>query len=136
MRASQRRGRVGRGEIDFMAMVVAKLQQRGTDLEALGALHEPPPIGAAAKFAVGDDLEPGPLLHADRGAHAVVLDADEFILADLVAGAAAECLAQRRRAQKASDVIGAKRRAAVRATCSCLVAPSLAASVYSSIGRI
>ena len=95
-------------------MVVAKLQQRGTHLEALGALHEPPPIGAAAEFAVGDDLEPGPLLHAHGGAHAVILDADEFILADLVAGAAAECLAQRGRAQKATDVIGAKRRAAVR----------------------
>jgi hypothetical protein len=114
MRAPQRRRRVGRGEIDFMAMVVAKLEQRVAHLEALGALHEPPPIGTAAKLPVGDDLEPGFLLHADRVAHAVVLYAGELVFADLAAGAAAEGLAQRRRAQQASDVVGAKRRTAVR----------------------
>ena len=120
MRASQRCRRVGRGEIDFMAMVVAKLEQRGADLEALGALHEAPPIGTAAKFPVGNDLKPGLLLHADRGTHAVVLNADELVFADLAAGAAAECLAQPRRAQQASDVVGAKRWTAVRTACSCL----------------
>ena len=121
------RGRVGRGEIDLVAVVVAKLEQRGAHLEALGALHEPAPIGAAAELAVGHDLEPDLLLHADGVADAVILDAHELVVADLVAGVAAEGLAQRRRPQQASDVIGAKRRAAVRATCSCFVAPSLAA---------
>ena len=96
-------------------MIIAKLQQRRTHLETFGALHEPPPVGAAAKLAVGDDLEPGRLLHADRVAHAIVLDAHEFIRADLVAGAATECLAQCRWTQQATDVVGAKRRAAVRA---------------------
>src|SRR3954451_25033216 len=114
MRATQGCRRVGRGEIDFMAMVVAKLEQRGADLQALGALHEAPPIGTAAKLPIGDDLKTGLLLHANRGAHAVVLNADELVLADLAAGAAAERLAQRRRAQQAADVIGTKRRTAVR----------------------
>ncbi len=114
MRAPHRCRRVGSGEIDFMAMVVAKLEQRGADLEALGALHEAPPIGTATKLPVGDDLEPGLLLHADRGTYAVVLNTGELVLADLAAGAATECLAQRRRAQQASDVVGAKWRTAVR----------------------
>ena len=60
------RCRIGRGEIDLVALVVAKLEQRAAHLEALDALDEPAPVGAAAEFAVGHDLEADLLLHAHR----------------------------------------------------------------------
>ena len=113
--APQRRGRIGRGEIDLVAAVVAKLEQRRAHLEALRAFHEAAPIGAAAELAVGHDRKPDLLLHVNGLAHAIVLDARELGLADLVAGMAPERLPQRRRPQQAADVVGAKRRAAVRA---------------------
>ena len=95
-------------------MVVAELEQRGAHLEALRALDEAAPIGAAAEFAVGHDLEPDLLLHVDGVADAIVLDARELAVADLLAGMAPERLPQCRRPQQAADVIGAKRRTAVR----------------------
>src|SRR5215467_2197810 len=72
------------------AVVVAEFEQRRADLQALGAFHEPAPIGAAAKLAVGRDFEPDLFLHADRGADAVVLNARELVVRDLVAGVAPE----------------------------------------------
>ena len=113
MRASQGRGRVGRGEIDLVAMVVAKLQQRGTDLEALGALHEPPPIGAAAEFAIAHHLEPDLLLHREDVADALVLQLAELGIADFPGGMPAERLPQRGGAQQAADMIGTERRTAL-----------------------
>ena len=98
-----------------MAVVVAKLEQRIADLQALRALDEAAPIGAAAEFAVGHDLEPDLLLHMDGVADAIVLDARELAVADLLAGMLLGRLAAAaRRPQQAADMIGAKRRTAVR----------------------
>src|SRR5262249_61420419 len=114
-RAPNRRRGVGRGEVDLAAVVVAEFEQRRADLQALGAFHEPAPIRAAAKLAVGRDFQPNLFLHTDRGADAVVLNARELVVCDLVAGAAPERLAQRLWSQQAAHVIGAKRRGTHRA---------------------
>src|SRR5262249_57735070 len=109
------RGRIGRGEIELVAAVVAELEQRGADLEPLGALDQPAPIGAAAELAVGDDRKPDLLLHAHRGADAVVRYARELAVVDLADGMAPKALPQRGRPQHAADVVGPERREARRA---------------------
>ena len=73
-RASHLRRRVRRRELHLVAVVVAELEQRRPDDEARGTLHEPAPIGAAAKFAVGHDLQADLFLHAHGFADALVLD--------------------------------------------------------------
>ena len=89
------------------------LERGGLDGEALGALDEAPPVGAAAEFAVGYHLEPDLLLHRKDVADALVLQFAEFGVANLLGGMAAEGLPQRGGAQQAADVIGAERRSAL-----------------------
>ncbi len=96
-----------------MALVVAKLEDRGLDHEAVDALDEAPPIGAAAEFAVGDDLEPDLLLHLHHVADAGVLDLREFGIVDSLAHVIAKRLTQGLRAQQASHMIGTEWRAAL-----------------------
>jgi hypothetical protein len=93
MRAPNRRRRVGRGEMKLVAVVIAEFEQRRADLQALGSLHEPAPIGPAAKLPVGRDFESDLFLHAHGGADALVLNARELVVSDLVAGTAPERLA-------------------------------------------
>jgi hypothetical protein len=119
-----------------VAVVVAKLEQRRAHLQTLGALDEPPPIGAAAELAVGDDPEPDLLLHANSIADALVLDTRELTVRDLAAGVAPERLAQRRRPQQASHMIGADRRAAVLGGWSSRRSPGGSDVTYRPIGRI
>jgi hypothetical protein len=94
MCAPNHRRRIGRGEIDLVALVIAKFEQRGPNLQTLGALHETPPIGAAPEFPVGRHFKPDLFLHAHRRADAVILDALELVVSDLICGMAAEGLAQ------------------------------------------
>ena len=65
-------------------------------LEAFGALDEAAPVGAAAEFAVGHDLEADLLLHGDDVADALILHFVELGVADLLGGVPAKRLAQRR----------------------------------------
>ena len=103
---------VGRRELDLVAGVVAEFERGGLDGEAVGALDEAPPIGAAAEFSVGHDLEADLLLHGEDVADALILQFAELGVADLPGGMAAEGLPQRGGAQQAADVIGAERRSA------------------------
>src|SRR5215472_7136970 len=105
--------RIGRREIDLVALIIAKFEQRGPNLQTFGAFHKAAPIRAAAKFPIGRDFEPKLFLHAYRCADAVVLDACELVVADLVCGVSAEGLAQYLWPQQAANVIGAKRGAAI-----------------------
>ena len=59
--------------------------------------------------------KPDLLLQRDHVADALVLQARKLVVADFLGGMTAERLAQRRRAQQAADVVGAERRAALRA---------------------
>ena len=104
---------VGRCEFDLVAGVVAEFERGGLDGEAVGALDEASPVGAAAEFAVGHDLEADLLLHGEDVADALILQFAELGVADLLGGMPAEGLPQRRRAQQAADVIGAERRSAL-----------------------
>ena len=88
---------VGRGELDLVAGVVAELERGRLDGEAVGALDEAAPVGAAAEFAVGHHLEPDLLLHGDHVADALVLQFAEFGVADLPGRMAAEGLRAARR---------------------------------------
>ena len=103
------------GEFDFMALVVTELERGRFDLEARRALDETPPVGAAAEFAVGDDLQADFLLKSDHVADALILQPCEFAVVDFLGGVAAEGLAQHLRAQQAANVItsmGSRRRSA------------------------
>ena len=79
-RASHLRRRVRRRELHLISVVVAEFEQRGPDDETRGTLHEPPPIGAATKFAVGHHFQADLFLHAHGFADALVLDARELII--------------------------------------------------------
>ena len=70
MRAILRR-RIGRGELDLVALIVAEPEHRRLDDEAVAALDEPAPVGAAAEFAVGHHLETGVLLQPHHVADAL-----------------------------------------------------------------
>ncbi len=102
MRAPDRPDRIRRREIERVATVIAKLQQRAAHLQALRALDKTAPVGAAAKFAIAHHRKSDLFLLANRVTDAFVDDVGELVVADFVAGALAECLAQRRRAQQAS----------------------------------
>ena len=107
--------RIGRGELDLMAVIVAKLEHRGLDREAVDPLDEASPIGTAAEFAVGDDLQPDLLLHLHDIADAVILDLSQNAHHRCAcAHVIAERLAQHLRPQQAADMIGTERRAALR----------------------
>jgi hypothetical protein len=69
-----------------VAVVVVKGERRGTNLEAAGALHEARPIRAAAELAVGHDGKTDLLLHPHRVGDALVQNAREFAVVDLLAG--------------------------------------------------
>ena len=75
--------RVGRRECHLVAVIVAEVEHRGLDREAVDALDEPAPIRAAAEFAVGHDLQADVLLHADDVADALVLNLGEARIVEL-----------------------------------------------------
>src|SRR5262249_58896947 len=64
----------------------------------------------AAKLAVGGELEPDPLLLVDRCFDLAILDRAQRLGGDCVARALLARRLERRRAQQAADMIGAKRR--------------------------
>ena len=70
-------GGIGRREVDLVAVIVAELEHRRLDGEALAAGDEPTPVGAATELAVGHDLEPGILLQLDHVSDRALLDLDE-----------------------------------------------------------
>ena len=102
---------VGGGEVDLVAVVVAELEHRRLDDEALAAFDEPAPVGAAAELAVGDDLQAGVLLQLHHIADGALLDGDELGIVGALAAVLAERLAQLLGAQQAADMIGAEGRA-------------------------
>ena len=121
MRAPNLSRRVGRRKIDLFAPLVTKFEQRRANLQAFGSFHEPAPVGATAKFAVRRHLKSDLFLQAHDGADAIVLNARELVVSDLVGGMPAERLPQGLRPQQAADVVGAKRRAAIRTHAHALV---------------
>ena len=135
MRAANLPRRVGRSEIDLLALLVAKFEQRRANLQAFGSFYESAPIGPTAKFAVRRHLKSDLFLQAHDGADAVVLNARELVVSDLVGGMPAERLPQGLRPQQAADVVGAKRRTAIRTDAHASLSPRLA-FIYSPIGRI
>ena len=66
-----------------------------------------------AKFAVGGELEPDPLLFLDRVFDLAIFDRTQRLGGDLVALALGARLLDCSRPQQAADVIGAKRRGGV-----------------------
>src|SRR6185312_12069631 len=120
---------------DLFAPSVAKFEQRRANLQAFGSLHEPAPVGATAKFAVRRHLEADILLQPHDGADAIVLNAPELVVSDLVGGMPAERLPQSLRPQEAADVVGAKRRTVIRTDAHASLSPRLP-FIYSPIGRI
>ena len=115
LRARELGRRVGGREVDLVAVIVAELEDRRLDGEALAARDEAAPVGAAAELAVGHDLQarPPPAARPRRGWRVSWMRRS--------AGGsgpsprhAAEGLAQRLGAQQAADVVGAERRAARR----------------------
>ena len=107
------RVRIGRGELDLMAVIVAKLEDRGLDRKAIDPLDEASPIGTAPEFAVGNDLQPDLLLHLHDIADAAIGNLCKMRVIDALAGVLAhviaECLAQHLRPQQAADMVGAER---------------------------
>src|SRR5436309_3276649 len=92
-------------------MIVAKLEQRRLDDEAVDPLDEPAPIGAAPKFPIGDNCKPDLFLQMDHVADALVLDLREMGVVDALGVVFLECLAQGRRTQQTADMVGTERRA-------------------------
>jgi len=113
--AAQLAGGIGRGEIHHMAVIVAEFKFRGLDDKTLDALGEAPPIRAAAKLSIGDDLQARRLLQRDDIADATVLDLCEILIVDALGVMVLEGLAQLGRPKEAADMIGAKRGPAIRA---------------------
>src|SRR6185437_12316315 len=66
--------------------------------------------GGALILAVSGELEPDLLLHLDDRAHRILLDAAKLLGGQFLAREFLARLDQRLRAQKAADMIGAKRR--------------------------
>src|SRR5262249_6474093 len=98
--------RVGRGEFELTALVVAEAKFRRPDRKPLGAFHEPGPIRPAPKFAISDDGEAEGGLALDDIADDVVLQPPERFGVDAPGGMVAKRLTQSRRAQQAADMIG------------------------------
>ena len=116
-----------------MAGVVAEFERSRLDLETLRPLDKPSPIGAPAEFAVGHNLKPDLLLQRDHVLDALVLHASKLILAHVPAAVPAEGLAQGLRPQQTADVVGAERRAALKARGHAGVSSRV---FYNSIGGI
>ena len=104
---------IRRREIDLVTAVIAELERGRLDLEALRTLDEPPPIGAAAEFSVGDHLQADLFLQGDHVADALVLQRGELHIVHLLGGVPAEGLPQGAWTQQAADMIGTKWRAAL-----------------------
>lgn len=98
-----------------MAVIVTKLEDGGLDGKAVDPFDEAPPIGAAAKLAVGHDLEARLFLQPDRVADAIGLYPFEFVVADLPVCMLLERLAKGMRAKQTADMIGAERQALMQA---------------------
>ena len=103
-------GGIGRLEFGLVPTLVAEPDAGRAQRQTLDPRREPVPVGGAAEFAVGDNLEPDLLLHSHHVADALVLDARVILFADLAGGMPPERLAQRGRPQQAADMIGAERR--------------------------
>ena len=138
MRPPDRSNRVRCREIQFVSLIIVKFQQRAAHLQPLRALDEAAPIGPTAKLAVGHDRKADILLPADRLPDATVKDLGEFVLADFVAGALAESLAQLRGPQQAPHMIGAERGSAVWTNAHAERSGwfQIALVIYSSIGKL
>ena len=106
--------RVGAGEFDLVAVIIAKLEYSRLGDEAVDALDEASPIRPAAKLAVGDDAKARRFLQRNHVADRAVLDLREMPIVDAFGLMVLERLAQFDRTQQAADVVGAERRAATR----------------------
>ena len=103
---------IGRSEIDFVTLIVAKFESCRLDLETLGPFYEATPIGAAAEFAIGNYLQADLLLQIDHVADVLVLQPTERAVIDFAGSVPAKCLAQGLRPQEAADMVGTNWRAA------------------------
>ena len=103
--AAQLAGGIGRSEIHHMAVIVAEFKFRGLDDKTLDALDEAPPIRAAAKLSIGDDLQARRLLQRDDIADATVLGLCEILIVDALGVMVLEGLAQLGRPKEASDAV-------------------------------
>ena len=111
LRAADLSRGIRRGEFHLVSAVVAKLERRRPDFKAVGALDKAAPIGSAAEFAVGHDLQAERFLQPDDAANAIVQNVVRNPSAEILAGGVvAMGLPQRGRAQQAADMVGAKRR--------------------------
>src|SRR6185312_11998744 len=75
--------RKGRGERDLPALIVAELEHRGFDDEALDPFDETAPVRTAPEFPVGHDPKTNVFLHLDGVADALVLDLLKGLIVDL-----------------------------------------------------
>ena len=89
-------------------MLVVKAKARLIHAKPLDPLDEPAPIRAAAEFAVGDDFQPNVFLQLDGVADRRILCSREALFVELAGVKGAKGLTERRRAQQAADVVGAK----------------------------
>ena len=81
-----------------------------TGLDPLETLEEIDVKIGAAELAVGDSLQAHALLGVDDFANALVLDRVQLLRCEMAGGEALARCSQPLRAQKAADMIGAKRR--------------------------
>ena len=103
-------GHERRREGELCALFIVKGKAGLRYSKTFDALDEPAPIRAAAKLAVADDAEPNLLLQPDGVADRGILGGNEAGLVQVAGRKGAKRLAQRRWAQQAADVVGAKRR--------------------------
>jgi 5-methyltetrahydropteroyltriglutamate--homocysteine methyltransferase len=111
--AAQLTGRVGRGEIRYVAVIVAEFEFGILDNKTLDTLDEAPPIRPAAKLPVCHDLQTRRFLQRNDIADATILGLCEIFIVDALGVTVLEGLAQLGRPQEAADVIGAKRGTAI-----------------------
>jgi len=103
-------GDVRRHDLRGLAGMITELVGRGTDGETLDRLDEAAPIGAAAKLAVGHDLEAELLLERHGVADRLVAHRLELVLHQLAGAKPAIGLGQRLGAQQAANMLGAETR--------------------------
>ncbi len=87
------------GEGKLITILVTEGETRRANIEALGALNEPAPIGATAKLAIGDDGKANVLLKFDDVADRLVLGGGEALLVEFAVVEGTKGLAECERAQ-------------------------------------
>jgi hypothetical protein len=98
---------IGCGELRFVSFGVVESEHGVAHFESLGQPDEFLPVGGAAEFAVGDDLQAAGLLKLHDVTNRFVLSRAEFGFGDLSHGVPPEGVAQLPGTQKAADVVGA-----------------------------